>query len=72
MVRVAKAAVAALVWSVAVSLSSSAVTASSSSLYSEDHWTYSTLLTGDTLNDFVQSGIESDQTVFVRFVASPM
>ena len=50
-------AISLLIWSVGA-------------IYESDHWTYSTMLTNDNYESFVQDGIEAGKTVFVRFIAS--
>jgi hypothetical protein len=43
---------------------------SASAIYPADHWTYSTKLTGDNFDATVQSAVDSDTTLFVRWIAS--
>jgi len=41
-----------------------------SSIYPDDHWSYSTKLTGSNFNEFVEGELAKGKTVFVRFIAS--
>lgn len=51
---------------VVISSTSSVVNA----LYPDDHWSFSTKLTKSNYAEKIQAGIDADQTVFVRFIAS--
>ena len=42
-----------------------------SAIYPDDHWDYSTELTTENFDEFVQSEIDSGRTLFVRWIASP-
>ena len=42
-----------------------------SAIYPDDHWEYSTELTTENFDSFVESEIESGRTLFVRWIASP-
>jgi len=48
----------------------SALVVGVSAIYSDDHWSYSTKLTEDTFDSFIQEGIDAGKTVFVRWIAS--
>jgi len=39
-------------------------------IYPEDHWTYSTELTADNVDEFVKTNVDAGKTVFVRWIAS--
>lgn len=39
-------------------------------IYPPDHWTYSTKLSSDNVDDFVKSNVDAGKTVFVRWIAS--
>lgn len=41
------------------------------SIYLDDHWNYSTQLTEASFDDFIQSNLAQQKTVFVRWIASP-
>lgn len=41
-----------------------------SAIYPDDLWNYSTKLTEDTFDSFIQSQIDADKTMFVRWIAS--
>ena len=41
-------------------------------IYPGDHWTYSTKVTSEShLRELAQGAIDKDQTLFVRWIASP-
>jgi len=44
--------------------------AGATAIYQDDHWLYSTKLTTSNYAETIQSEIDNDKTVFVRFVAS--
>jgi hypothetical protein len=41
-----------------------------SSIYPEDHWTYSTKITTDNFADTVKENVDAGRTLFVRWIAS--
>lgn len=45
--------------------------AAARAIYPDDHWNYSTQLTEDTFDGFIETNIASGKTVFVRWIASP-
>lgn len=49
----------------------SAVLSGVSAIYPDDHWSYSTKLTVENFEAFIQGGIDAGKTVFVRWIASP-
>jgi hypothetical protein len=48
-----------------------AVVGAAAAIYDDDHWDYSTKLTDENFDSTVKSAIESDKTLFVRWIASP-
>jgi len=42
----------------------------SCSLFAEDHWTYSTDLTSENVDEFVKSNVDGGRTVFIKWIAS--
>jgi len=47
-----------------------AILAVVSAIYPDDHWNYSTKLTEDNFDSFIQGEIDQDKTVLVRWIAS--
>jgi len=40
-------------------------------IYPDDHWSYSTQLTEDNFDSFIETNVNEGMTVFVRWIASP-
>mmetsp|Transcript_22195 Transcript_22195/g.32761 ORF Transcript_22195/g.32761 Transcript_22195/m.32761 type:complete len:80 (-) Transcript_22195:985-1224(-) len=56
-----------LVWTIAML---SMMPASVMAIYPSDHWDHSTQLTTENFDSIIQSHIDADRTVFVRWIAS--
>jgi len=39
-------------------------------IYPDDHWSYSTQLTADSIEPEIQKALDGGKTMFVRFIAS--
>jgi len=63
--RLMKLSVALFASSIAI-----VVSAVSGSIYPDDHWSFSTKLTESNYAEAIQSEIDKDKTIFVRFIAS--
>jgi hypothetical protein len=45
-------------------------TSASAAIFPDDHWTYSTELTTENVDNFVKENVDAGKTVFVKWIAS--
>ncbi len=51
-------------------LLATAILAMANAIYPDDHWNYSTKLSGDNFEKFIEDNLSEGKTTFVRFIAS--
>lgn len=39
-------------------------------MYPDDHWTYSTKLTGSNFDDHIKESVDAGKTLFIKWIAS--
>jgi len=45
-------------------------TSASAGIFPDDHWTYSTELTTENVDEFVKENVDAGKTVFIKWIAS--